>query len=189
MTAPAGPQSESGSGQGVTAAGGFRASGVVAGLKDSGRPDVALVVNEGPGRAAAGVFTRNKVKAAPVLTEGPRIERHPRFPRRVNAGYMEIVSRREIRLRVYERGAGETLACGTGACAAVVSGIHCGLLDDVVEVATRGGPLTIRWQGGQSPVMMIGQAATVFSAEVDVPAHPALPERSGFAIQPPIRAT
>ena len=89
---------------------------------------------------------------------------------------MEIVSRSQIRLRVYERGAGETLACGTGACAAVVSGIHCGLLDSVVDVDTRGGRLTIRWEGGQAPVMMIGPATTVFAADVEVPDHPVLPE-------------
>jgi diaminopimelate epimerase len=116
------------------------------------------------------------VRDAPVLVEGPLVERHRRFPRRVNAGYMEIVSRRHIRLRVYERGAGETLACGTGACAAVVSGIHCGLLDGVVDVDTRGGRLTIRWEGGQAPVLMIGPATTVFAADVDVPDHPVLPE-------------
>jgi diaminopimelate epimerase len=118
----------------------------------------------------------DSVKAAPVTVEGPWIERHPRFPRRVNAGYMEIVSRNRIRLRVYERGAGETLACGTGACAAVVSGIHCGLLEGVVDVDTRGGRLTIRWDGGQAPVMMIGPATTVFAADVEVPDHPVLPE-------------
>ena len=118
----------------------------------------------------------DSVQTAPVLAEGPWIERHPRFPRRVNAGYMEIVSRSHIRLRVYERGAGETLACGTGACAAVVSGIHSGRLDSVVNVDTRGGRLTIRWDGGQAPVLMIGPATTVFVAEVDVPDQPVLPE-------------
>ena len=117
----------------------------------------------------------DSVRAAPVLAEGPWIERHPRFPRRVNAGYMEVVSRSHLRLRVFERGAGETLACGTGACAAVVSGIHCGLLDGVVDVDTRGGRLTIRWDGGQAPVLMIGPATTVFTADVDVPDHPVLP--------------
>ena len=116
------------------------------------------------------------VKDAPVLTEGPLIERHPRFAHRVNAGFMEITSRVEIRLRVYERGAGETLACGTGACAAVVSGIRRGLLDSQTEVQTRGGRLTIRWQGGTSPVFMTGPAVTVFAAEVDVPDHPVLPD-------------
>jgi diaminopimelate epimerase len=117
----------------------------------------------------------DSVRDAPVLAEGARIERHPRFPQRVNAGFMEIVSRSAIRLRVYERGAGETLACGTGACAAVVSGIHCGLLDSPVEVQTRGGQLTIRWEGSDSaPVMMTGPATTVFSATVEVPARPEL---------------
>jgi diaminopimelate epimerase len=118
----------------------------------------------------------DSVAAAPVLVEGPWIERHPRFPRRVNAGYMEIVSRGHIRLRVYERGAGETLACGTGACAAVVSGIHSGLLDGVVEVDTRGGRLTICWEGGSAPVLMTGPATTVFTADIDVPDHPVLPQ-------------
>ena len=117
----------------------------------------------------------DSVRDAPVLSEGPRIERHPRFPQRVNAGFMEIVSRSAIRLRVYERGAGETLACGTGACAAVVSGIHRGLLDSPVEVQTRGGQLTIRWEGEASaPVMMTGPATTVFSATVEVPDNPSL---------------
>ena len=118
----------------------------------------------------------DSVKEAPLRVEGPLIERHPRFPRRVNAGYMEVVTRSEIRLRVYERGAGETLACGTGACAAVVSGIHRGLLDSTVEVHTRGGRLTIHWQGEAAPVLMTGPAVTVFSAEVDVPDHPVLPD-------------
>ena len=113
------------------------------------------------------------VDAAPVLTEGPLIERHPRFPQRVNAGFMEVVTQSEIRLRVYERGAGETLACGTGACAAVVSGIQRGLLNSPVEVQTRGGRLTIRWEGETSAsVMMTGPATTVFSATVEVPDIP-----------------
>jgi diaminopimelate epimerase len=102
------------------------------------------------------------VDRAPVTTEGPKIEHHPRFPRRVNAGYMQVVDRANIRLRVWERGAGETLACGTGACAAVVSGIRRGLLDSVVRVATRGGALTIQWPGPGQPVRMTGPAVTVF---------------------------
>jgi diaminopimelate epimerase len=112
-----------------------------------------------------------------VLSEGPLIERHPRVARRVNAGYMEIVSRSLIRLRVWERGAGETLACGTGACAAVVSGIHRGLLDSTVDVQTRGGQLTIRWEATtpRAPVLMTGPAATVFSASIEVPDDPVLP--------------
>ncbi|MGE0796758.1 MAG: diaminopimelate epimerase [Lautropia sp.] len=120
----------------------------------------------------------DSIDAAPVASEGPVIERHPRFPRRVNAGFMEIVSRTRIRLRVHERGAGETLACGTGACAAVVSGIRRGLLERNVEVQTRGGPLTIQWDGSlsaPSPVMMTGPATTVFSADVEIPDHPVLP--------------
>lgn len=105
---------------------------------------------------------------APVGTEGPLIERHPRFPRRVNAGYMQIADRRHIHLRVYERGAGETLACGTGACAAVVAGIMLGLLDREVVVTTRGGDLGISWAGEGKPVMMTGPAATVFEGEIEL---------------------
>ncbi len=107
----------------------------------------------------------DNVDDAPVLTEGPRIERHPRFPSGVNAGYMQVVDRANIRLRVWERGAGETLACGTGACAAVVSGIRRGLLDSAVCVATRGGALMIAWGGEGSPVFMSGPAETVFEGE------------------------
>ena len=110
----------------------------------------------------------DNVDDAPVLTQGPCIERHSRFPNGVNAGYMQVVDRANIRLRVWERGAGETLACGTGACAAVVSGIRRGLLDSPVRVATRGGALTIAWHGGLSPVFMTGPAATVFEGEWQV---------------------
>jgi len=102
------------------------------------------------------------VDSAPVLEQGPLIEHHPRFPQRVNAGFMQIVDRGRIRLRVFERGAGETLSCGTGACAAAVAGITRGLLDAHVEVETRGGNLAIEWQGEGSPVMMTGPAETVF---------------------------
>jgi diaminopimelate epimerase len=110
------------------------------------------------------------VDAAPVAQQGPLIEAHPRFPRRVNAGFMQIVDRHAIRLRVYERGAGETLACGTGACAAVVAGIRRGLLDSPVRVTTRGGELSIAWGGdARSPVMMTGPATTVFTAEIELP--------------------
>jgi diaminopimelate epimerase len=105
------------------------------------------------------------VDAAPVATQGPRIENHPRFPRRVNAGYMQIVDRATIRLRVWERGAGETLACGTGACAAVVAGVRRGLLDSPVRVQTRGGELVIAWTGDGQPVRMTGAAAKVFDGE------------------------
>ena len=109
------------------------------------------------------------VDAAPVTTEGPLIESHSRFPQRVNAGYMQVIDRTHIRLRVYERGAGETLACGTGACAAVVSGILRGLLDARVTVSTRGGDLVISWAGKGRPVLMTGPAVTVFDGEIDLP--------------------
>jgi diaminopimelate epimerase len=112
-----------------------------------------------------------RVDSAAVITQGPRIERHPRFPERVNAGYMQVVDRANIRLRVWERGAGETLACGTGACAAVVAGIRRGLLDSPVRVATRGGVLRIAWAGDGAPVMMTGPAETVFEGEWNVPEH------------------
>ena len=105
------------------------------------------------------------VDSAAVGTLGPLIERHPRFPERVNAGFMQIVDRATMRLRVYERGAGETLACGTGACAAVVAGRRLGLLDERVRVRMRGGDLTIRWAGEGSHVTMKGPARTVFEGE------------------------
>lgn len=110
------------------------------------------------------------VEAAPVTIEGPRIEAHPRFPQRANAGYMEVVDRHRIRLRVYERGAGETLACGTGACAAAVAGIQRGLLDTPVRVTTRGGDLRIHWAGEGRSVEMTGPAATVYEGELDLQA-------------------
>jgi diaminopimelate epimerase len=109
------------------------------------------------------------VDRAPVTSEGPLIERHARFPERVNAGYMQIVDRHHIRLRVYERGAGETLACGTGACAAVVAGISRGLLESPVTVTTRGGDLAIAWDGPSRPVLMTGPAQTVFEGELELP--------------------
>jgi diaminopimelate epimerase len=105
------------------------------------------------------------VDLAPVTTQGPRIEHHPRFPQRVNAGYMQVVDRATIRLRVWERGAGETLACGTGACAAVVAGVRRGLIDSPVRVQVRGGELNIAWAGDGRPVQMTGPAATVFEGE------------------------
>ncbi len=109
------------------------------------------------------------VDAAPVAVEGLLIENHPAFPRRVNAGFMQVVSPNRIRLRVFERGTGETLACGTGACAAVVSGIRRGLLRSPVDVETRGGVLTIAWDGGS--VMMTGPATTVFEGEIELAEH------------------
>ena len=108
------------------------------------------------------------VDAAPVLTQGPAIETHARFPQRVNAGYMQVIDRGRIKLRVYERGAGETLACGTGACAAVVAGIQRNLLDHRVSVATRGGDLGISWQGEGEPVLMTGPAVSVFAGEIEL---------------------
>lgn len=108
------------------------------------------------------------VGAAPVGDDGPAIEHHPRFVRRVNAGFMQIVDRHNIKLRVFERGAGETLACGTGACAAVVAGILRGDLDSPVAVETRGGQLTIAWHGADSPVLLTGPAISVFEGTVEV---------------------
>jgi len=108
------------------------------------------------------------VDEAPVATQGPKLERHPRFPNRVNAGYLQVQGRNNAKLRVWERGAGETLSCGTGACAAVVSGIRRGLLDSPVRVQTRGGALTIHWDGGDNAVWMKGPAATVFEGEVQL---------------------
>jgi len=112
------------------------------------------------------------IDSAPVLQEGPEIEKYPAFPKRVNVGYMQVVNRNEIQLRVYERGAGETLACGTGACAAVVSGIRRGLLDSPVKVHTRGGDLQIAWGGIVNQlaqaVIMTGPAVTVFEGETEI---------------------
>ncbi|GAB1235219.1 diaminopimelate epimerase [Ferrigenium sp. UT5] len=107
-------------------------------------------------------------ETAPVEIQGPLIERHARFPKRVNAGFMQIVDRAHIKLRVYERGTGETLSCGTGACAAVAAGIRRGLLDETVHVATRGGALTIHWAGAQAPVLLTGPAVTVFEGEINL---------------------
>jgi diaminopimelate epimerase len=108
------------------------------------------------------------VDAAPVTTQGPLLEHHPRFPQRVNAGYMQVLDRRTLRLRVWERGAGETLACGSGACAAAVAGIARGLLDSPVRVQTRGGALTIAWAGGDNPVCMKGPAQAVFEGSIEL---------------------
>ena len=119
-----------------------------------GNPHAVLVVDD--------------IEAAPVEKLGPMIEHHPRFPKRVNAGFMQIMDRHSLRLRVYERGAGETLSCGTGACAAVVAGIRRGLLDSPVSVATRGGVLSITWNGNGQPVQMTGPAITVFAGEINL---------------------
>jgi diaminopimelate epimerase len=110
------------------------------------------------------------IDTAPVETLGPWVEAHPRFARKVNAGFMQVVARDRIRLRVFERGAGETLACGTGACAAVVAGIRLGWLDRRVDVEMRGGLLTIEWDGPGQPVLMTGPAVRVFDGELELPA-------------------
>ena len=119
-----------------------------------GNPHAVLIVDD--------------IAKADVESLGPQIENHPRFPNRVNAGFMQIVDRAHIKLRVFERGAGETLSCGTGACAAVVSGIRRGLLDDTVQVATHGGVLSITWEGAGKPVLMTGPAMTVFDGEINI---------------------
>ena len=111
------------------------------------------------------------VDTADVEQIGPLVAKHARFARGVNAGFMQVVSRSQIKLRVYERGAGETLACGTGACAAVVAGIRQGLLDASVQVTTRGGLLQIDWAGGDASVMMTGPATKVFESEIEIPDH------------------
>jgi diaminopimelate epimerase len=108
------------------------------------------------------------VRLAPVAELGPMVESHPRFARKVNAGFMQVVSRTQIALRVYERDVGETLACGTGACAAVAAGIRLGWLDPRVDVQTRGGMLTVEWAGGDAGVLMTGPAETVFEGEIEL---------------------
>ena len=108
------------------------------------------------------------VEAAPVETVGPLVEQHARFANKVNAGFMQVLARSHIKLRVYERGAGETLACGTGACAAVVAGIRRGLLDSPVRVTARGGELAVAWAGGDAPVFLSGPAVTVFEGEMTI---------------------
>jgi len=135
---------------------------------DAGRTIELAVLSMGNPHAVCRVDELNQ---APVATLGPLIEAHARFPKRVNAGFMQILSRHEIALRVYERGAGETLACGTGACAAVVSGVRAGWLDAKVDVHMRGGVLTIEWDGAadaSAPVMMTGPAETAFEGEIEL---------------------
>lgn len=111
------------------------------------------------------------VDAAPVVELGQKIEEHPRFPQRVNVGFMQIVDAHHIKLRVFERGCGETLACGTGACAAVVAGMGLGRLQSPVRVLMRGGALSVAWEGGAAPVMMTGPAETVFTGTITLPAQ------------------
>jgi diaminopimelate epimerase len=141
-------------------------------LNGEGTVDELLVVDGTPVRISAlsmgnphAVQLVPDVDVAPVATQGPRIEHHPRFPQRVNVGYMQVVDRATIRLRVWERGAGETLACGTGACAAVVTGVRRNLVDSPVRVQARGGDLVIAWPGDGRPVQMTGPAVTVFEGE------------------------
>ncbi len=124
------------------------------------------------------VLLVDDVDQAPVAHWGPLIENHPRFPARVNVGFLQLLSRQQVRLRVFERGAGETLACGSGACAAVVAGIRLGLLEQRVQVQTRGGTLGVEWRDSpahEQPVRLSGPASTVFEGVVDVPEHPELP--------------
>lgn len=115
-----------------------------------------------------GVLLVDDVKTAPVAELGPLIEKHVRFPARVNVGFMQIVSRNEINLRVFERGVGETLACGTGACGAVVAGRLRGVLDQQVKVNLPGGSLQIDWPGEGQPVIMTGPAVTVFHGQIKI---------------------
>ena len=118
------------------------------------------------------VLVVESVDAAPVARLGPAIEAHARFAKRVNAGFMQVLDRTCIRLRVYERGAGETLACGTGACAAVAVGCRWGLLDPMVTVKTRGGELSVTWAGGDEPIWLTGPAEIAFEGRVDIPSDP-----------------
>jgi len=127
--------------------------------------DVAVISMGNP----HAVHVVNDAETFDVAHIGPLLATHPRFARGVNAGFMQIVNRSNIILRVYERGAGETLACGTGACAAVVAGIRQGLLESKVAVQTHGGLLRIDWQGGDSAVMMTGPATKVFESEIEIP--------------------
>ena len=134
-------------------------------LPDGSTVDVAVLSMGNP----HAVQRVDDVDAAPVDRVGPQVERHVRFPQRVNAGFLQVLSRQQVRLRVFERGAGETLACGTGACAAVVAGIRLGWLDARVEVQTPGGRLTIGWAGAQrleAPVLLTGPAEFVFEGEI-----------------------
>ncbi|MFT5642616.1 MAG: diaminopimelate epimerase [Janthinobacterium sp.] len=135
------------------------------GLTEGGSSVLVSVLSMGNPHAVQVVAD---VDLAPLALTGALIECHPRFPKRVNAGYMQVMSRQHIRLRVHERGAGETLACGTGACAAVVAGIRRGLLDSPVKVSARGGELSIAWAGENEPVWLTGPAVTVFEGEIEI---------------------
>ncbi|MFN3375777.1 MAG: diaminopimelate epimerase [Burkholderiaceae bacterium] len=138
-------------------------------LTGDGKSATVLVVVVSMGNPHA-VQLVDDVDTAPVAWAGPLLEGHVRFPQRVNAGFLQIVDRQHVRLRVFERGAGETLACGSGACAAVVAGLQLGLLDGPVEVETRGGSLRIDWAGGaDDSVFMTGPATTVFDGQIQLP--------------------
>jgi diaminopimelate epimerase len=141
------------------------AADLVQPLEVEGRSIAITAVSMGNPHAVQVV---DDVDAAPVASLGPLIEAHARFPQRVNAGFMQVVGRRRIRLRVFERGAGETLSCGTGACAAAVAGILRGLLDSPVRVETRGGELIVAWPGAGTPVRLTGPAGTVFTGEIEL---------------------
>jgi len=132
---------------------------VEAGVLSMGNPHAVLDV---------GAFGVTDVDRAPVASAGPAVQQLAQFPREVNVGFRQVLARDRIRLRVYERGAGETLACGTGACAAVIDGIRRGLLDARVDVQTRGGLLTIAWAGGDASVLMTGPAETVYEGEIEL---------------------
>lgn len=135
-------------------------------LTVGGRQVEAAVLSMGNPHA---VLRVDDVARAPVAELGPRLETHPAFPRKVNVGFLQVLDRNEVALRVHERDAGETLACGTGACAAVVAGIRQGLLDTQVDVHTRGGLLTVTWAGGDAdPVLMTGPAESVFEGEIEL---------------------
>jgi len=133
-------------------------------LADGGQAEVA-VLSMGNPHAVQRVAD---VDQAPVALIGPQVEQHERFARQVNAGFLQVLSRSQVKLRVYERGAGETLACGTGACAAVVAGIRLGWLDRRVEVDIRGGALLIEWPADNASVLMTGPAVTVFEGEIEL---------------------
>ena len=134
-------------------------------VSTGGREQTVLLSTVSMGNPHA-VQVVDDVDTAPVLETGPQVEHHPRFPKRVNAGFLQVLDRQHVKLRVFERGAGETLACGTGACAAVVAGIRRGLLDSPVQVQARGGKLVIHWAGEGQPVSMTGPAETVFEGEI-----------------------
>jgi diaminopimelate epimerase len=136
-------------------------------VSDAGKDKTVLLSVVSMGNPHA-VQVVDDVDTAPVAQTGPQIEHHPRFPKRVNAGFLQVVDRQHVKLRVFERGAGETLACGTGACAAVVAGIRRGLLDSPVQVEARGGRLAISWAGEGEPVYLSGPAQTVFEGEIEL---------------------